>query len=553
MNQVSQYIEDVLEGTHLTGELIKLAVKRHVEDLKKDWDYYFDEEHAKKAIGLAEICRHWKGEKAGQRITLEPWQRFYLANLFGWKHKETGIRRFKESYMEVARKNGKTTLLAIISIIHLVLDKEQGSQVYCGATKEQQASILVNDAARVILNTPELNERFKLFTNREKYHRVIYEKTSSFIAPIGADSNTSDGLDPSMGNIDEYHEHKNDGVLNVVVSGMGSRRQPLLNIITTAGFNKNYPCYSVKRKTAIEVLKGVKVDESLFVMIFTLDEGDDWKDEDAWIKANPNLGVSVRIEFLREQLQKAINQGGTTEVNFKTKHLNIWTDAAEVWIQDEIYLKNNGRMSKDDLLGRECYGGLDLAKSIDLNALSLYFPEYKAYLRWFWMPEEKAKNNTDDVDYLTWAREGYIELTEGDIVDHRFIIAKVIELCTEYNIKSVAFDRFLATHGVVQGLMDEGVTLSEFGQGYVSMSTPTKEYEKLMTAGELENFENPVIRWMLGNVELAVDPAGNIKPNKGKSKNKIDGIVSDIMALGESMSGDGEISSYLEDNELETI
>jgi len=172
-------------------------------------------------------------------------------------------------------------------------------------------------------------------------------------------------------------------------------------------------------------------------------------------------------------------------------------------------------------------------------------------LRWFWIPEEKARKNTDDVNYMTWEADGWIELTEGNIVDHRFIIAKIIELCLAYDIKSIAFDRFLATHGVIQELISEGVTLSEFGQGYVSMSTPTKEYEKLMTNAELENFENPVIRWMLGNVELAIDPAGNIKVNKGKSKNKVDGIVSDIMALGESMSGDGEVSSYLENDEFE--
>jgi len=553
MIQTNQYIEQVLAGELITGEFIKLACKRHVEDLNKDWQYYFDEDAAIKAITLAEICRHWKGTKAGERIILEPHQRFYFASLFGWKHKYTGLRRFKESYNEQARKGGKTTMLGIVSIIHLILDNEEGSQVYVGATKEAQATILVNDAARIILKTPELKGRFRLFTNREKYNRVVYEKTASFIAPIGADSNTSDGLDPSMGNIDEYHEHKTDAVLNVVVSGMGSRRQPLLNIITTAGFNKNYPCYSVKRKTAIEVLKGVKYDETLFVLIFTIDDNDDWKDSECWIKANPNLGVSVRMDFLKAQFTKALNSGGSVEVNFKTKHLNIWTDAAETWIADEIYLKNNGRLTKDDLLGCECFGGLDLAKSIDINAFSLYFPNEKAYLRWFWIPEEKARKNKDDVDYMTWGRDGWIELTEGDIVDHRFITAKIIELHTIYNIRSTAFDRFLATHGVVQELMNEGVTLSEFGQGYKSMSTPSKEYEKLMTNAELENFENPIIRWMLGNVELSIDPAGNIKPDKGKSKNKIDGIVSDIMALGESMSEEREVSSYLENNELEMV
>jgi phage terminase large subunit-like protein len=555
MKQFNKYVEGVLSGKIVACEFIKLAVQRHVDDLKKDWGYMFDEDRVKKAIQFAELCRHWKGSKAGERIILEPWQRFYIGSLFGWVHKESGLRRFRDSYMQVARKNGKTTMLAICSLIHLVLDNEEGAQVFCGATKEEQARILTNDVAQIILKTPELRRRFRLFKHKDKYSRTIYKKTNSIVAAIGSDSKTQDGFDPSMGNIDEFHEHKTDALLNVIKSGMGSRVQPLLNIITTAGFNKNFPCYTMKRKTSIEILKGVKSDDTFFCMIFEMDEGDDWKDKENWLKPNPNHGVSVIPQFLRDEFNKALNEGSSTEVNFKTKHLNAWVDAPETWIQDEIYLKNNHGMDPKDLEGQECYGGLDLAKSIDLNAFSLYFPEEKAFLRWFFMPEEKGRDrdNKDGVDYVAWENQGFVEFTPGNIVDHRYLIKKIIDLRAIYDIKSIAFDRYLSHHGTIQGLMDEDMELSEFGQGFVSMSAPTKEYEKLMVSGVLENFNNPVIRWMLGNVVIDMDAAENLKVHKGKSANKVDGIVSDIMALGESMSLEEDTGSYLEDGEIEVF
>lgn len=531
-----QYIDDVLTGKVITGNLVKLAVKRHCTDIKrKNFKYRFDEEKASKIIKFAEICRHWKGDKSGQRIELQPHQVFYFASIFGWVDKETGLRRFKQSYKEVARKNGKTTELAVISLFHLLFDNEKGAQVYCAATKEDQARILVNDAAQITLTTPELKEKFKLFKYRDIYNRVYYPSAGSFIAALGGDSTTQDGLDPSIGNIDEFHEHKTDALLNVIESGMGSRQQPLINIITTAGFNKNYPCFSVKRKTAIDILKGILKDDTFFALIYTLDEEDDWKDSDNWIKANPNYGVSVKKQFLKDSFTKAINEGGNTEVNFKTKHLNIWTDAAKTWIQDEVWLKNNDKIDINSLVGCDCYGGLDLAASIDLNAFSLYFPSQRAFLRWFWMPEDKLKANKDGVDYIRWMNEGYILTTPGNVVDHEFIYAKIIEISKVYNVKSIAFDRFLAYHGVIQSLMKESITLNPFGQGFLSMSTPTKEYEKVLNNCEIENFNNPVIRWMIGNVELEMDAAGNIKPSKGKSSNKIDGVVADIMALAQTM------------------
>ena len=555
MKRFHQYIENIQSGKQIAGELIKLAIQRHLNDLeRKDFIYYFDEHRAGMFIRFAEICRHWKNSKfAGKPIILEPHQVFYFGSIFGWIHKETGLRRFTTTYKQVARKNGKTTELAIISLYHLLMDNESGGQVYCAATKEEQARILVNDAGQIANITPEFKKFFKLFKYKELINRVVNIQNKSFITALGRDSNTSDGFDPSMGNIDEFHEHKNTALLEVIESGMGARSQPLINIITTAGFNKSLPCYSVTRKTAIEILKGIKVDDSYFCMIFEQDDTDDWKDETIWIKSNPNLDISVTKVFLKTKLIKAINEAGSTEVNFKTKHLNVWTDAEKVWIQDETWLLNTHQIDKEILKGRKCWGGLDLAKGVDINSFALLFPEAEGkfcILAWFWIPEVKMINNKDNVDYKRWEKEGYIRATSGNIVDIDFITYEIKELAKIYNIQSVAFDRWFAFNGIIQNLLKDGLKLHELGQGFASMTTPTIEFENLANGHKFEHFNNPILRWMMSNVEIERDAAGNPKPSKKKSIKKIDGIVAIIDALAEYMSTNQKNKSIYNRKEL---
>jgi phage terminase large subunit-like protein len=538
-----QYINDVLSGKLITGELIKLAVRRHTEDLAKqnttEFPYYFDEGEGQRWIRFAHKCKHWKGEVAKETIELEPHQQFYFMLLFGWQ-RVTGGRRFRTSYKEVARKNGKTTECAVKAIGHLFLDNESGAQTYLAATKEDQARIAFKDVVEIIKTSPAL----------KKYYQVYVKSVvlgNSFIKPLGSDSNTQDGFDPSYGIIDEYHAHPTSGMLNVLESGMGARKQPLIDIITTAGFNRQSPCYSEVRKTSIEVLKGIKKDETHLALIYTLDEGDDWNDETLWIKSNPNLGVSVRMDFLRDRYLKAKNEGGSKEVDFKTKNLNLWTDSERTWIPDEVWmLGNKGALPRE---GSSCYGGLDLASTRDICALVLIFPTANGYelLPFFFIPELSAKERTskDGVNYDRWVREGFIIQTPGNVTDYGYIRQKVNELRQVYKIQSIAYDRYNASQLVID-MTGDGVKCNPMGQGFVSMSTPTKEMEKLVYEGKINHSGNPVLRWMISNVMIAQDAAGNIKVAKDKSTEKVDGVVASIMALGELMTNIKGPSPYNE-------
>jgi len=499
-------------------------------------DIYLDWEIVNRVCSFVELLNHWKGEWAGKGIKLEDHQVFYLGSLFGWINKETGLRRFRTSFKTVARKNAKTTECACKALYHLMYDGEQGAQVYSAATKEDQARIVVNDAGQIIKKTPGLQGKFKLFKAREKITRVIYPGTNSFIHPLGSDSDSQDGFDPSYGIIDEYHAHPNDMMLNVIESGMGARRQPLIDIITTAGFNKDYPCFASLRKTAIEILEGSKDDDTFFTLIYELDTDDDWQDEKNWIKSNPNLGVSVNIEFLRSRLLQAQNEGGTKEVDFKTKNLNVWTDSPDTWISDEVWMKCDfGKFTP--LPGAVCYGGLDLASVRDITALLFLFPGEKNHIvPYFFINEEMARQRKmDGLRYDVWAQQGFIEVTPGNATDYNYIKKRVLDFCKLYEVRKINYDRFNSSQLVID-LLEEGVLMEGFGQGFISMSMPTKEFEKQILSREINHQGNPVLRWMMGNVQLKTDPAGNIKVDKGSSFEKVDGVVAAIMALGAKVS-----------------
>lgn len=541
MKAYNRYIRDVLSGRAVVGEFVRLAVDRHLADIEKDWDFYFDEGEADRAISFFQILRHWKGEWAGERIVLDDHQQFYLALLHGWRRKVDDTRRFRTFYYSVARKNGKTTIAAGSALHHLLLDDEEGAQVYFAATKEDQARIGFNDVKEIAKKTPELRARIKQFV------KSVTHK-SSFVKPLGSDSNTQDGFDPSLGIVDEYHAHPTDGMLNILESGMAARRSPLMVIITTAGFHKEYPCYSNLRKSCIDVLRGIKTDETLLALIYELDEGDDWADEKNWGKANPMLGVNVKLSFLQERFIKAKNEGSSKEVDFKTKNLNVWTDAAETWIPDDKWMACEGEYPELD--GMECYGGLDLAATRDITAFVLRFrvdgKDYRKY--WFFIPEDrvKYKSHRDDHKYKNWVRDGWMIATPGDVVDYGFIQKVIMDACERYDVRLINYDRWNSSQLVVD-LIAEGVPMNPFGQGFASMGTPTREYEKRVYTREDVHDGNPVIRWMLSNVAIQRDPADNIKVAKDKSIDKVDGVVADIMSLGAIMMDDSPGKSVYED------
>ncbi|MTI32808.1 terminase large subunit [Xanthovirga aplysinae] len=530
-----QYIEDVISGKELVGHHVRCAVERHLTDLEQGQKrgIYFDEEAAQRPIDFFRFLTHSKGAFAGKPFELAPFQKFCLWVLFGWKN-EDGTRRFKYAYKEIARKNGKTTFAAGLGLYMLVADGEQGAEIYTAATKRDQAKICFNEAKSMVQKSKGLKKYITVYQ-----HNIHIQASSSKMEPLSSEHDTLDGLNPHCSIVDEYHAHKTAELYNVMKSAMGAREQPLQFTITTAGFNKESPCYKL-RKTCIDILEGRKQDDTLFALIYTLDEGDDWTDPKNWNKANPNLGVALKEKYLKDECNQAQNNSSEI-VNFLTKNLNIWTDASEVWIKDDDWMKGNIAVDPEALKGRECFGGLDLAVTRDITALILLFPNEEEetfdILPFFWVPADNARERAerDQVDYPTWIREGFIFDTPGNVTDYGFIKQTILDLAEKYQIRSIAYDRYNATQLVLE-LTDEGLEMAPFGQGFVSMSAPTKELEKLAMQGKLQHSGNPVLRWMCSNVELRRDPAGNIKIDKAKSTEKVDGMVALAMAIGEYLT-----------------
>lgn len=548
MTAAEQYAKDVVEGRKVTGKFIKLAAERFLRDLERE-DLVFDVKQANRAVNFIERkLRHWEGSWRGKPLKLEDWQKFIVQQIFGFFR--NGLRLIRSVYIQIARKNGKTSFAAAILLYHLICGTENTPQILVGANNEDQAKICVNSAGRIIQQSPELRDlveegRLKLSIYGRNVISVTDNDRDGVIKAMSRNPETQDGFNPSLGIIDEYHEAKDDKLLNVIESGQGARPEPLLVVVTTAGFVKDGPCFSVLRKTSIDILEGKTDDDTHLAFIYEPDEGDDWQDEATWPKSNPNLGVSVFPEYLRSRLKKAKNEGGSKLVDFKTKNLNCWVDAPTVWIQDETWQGNTHGIKPEELIGAKCYGGLDLASGIDLNSFALIFPHFRVVdgkpihpVRWwYWMP--KAKVKTEKFDYSRWVDEGYILTTSGvyeDVIDQAQIIQDILAQLPHYYIDSVAYDPRLAYHGVIQGLGPSfGEELNPFGQGITNISTPTKEAEKLITNCQLEHFGNPVSRWMMANVVIRKDAVGNIMLDKDKSQFKIDGMAAMINAVAQWM------------------
>lgn len=530
-----EYIENVISGKRKAGRLEILSVKRHLKDLESaaERGLYFDEKKAKLALSFFPLLKHYKGEKAGLEFELEGWQSFIIWSLFGWMRKG-GVRRFNYAEIEVARKNGKTTLAGGIALIMLLIDSEAGAEIYSAAVDKEQARLCWESSKNMVEKSPALSKYVKCFRAS-----IVYEKAASSYKPLSKDSGNKDGLNPHCAICDERHAWKTDEMYNVIKSGMGARKQPMIFSITTAGFDMSSPYYC-SRAVMINILEEIKIQDNTFVMIFAPDKGDDWRNPETWEKSNPNIGVSVSYEYLENELTDAINKGGTTEVNFKTKNLDMWVDAPDVWIQDEKVLKCDFGTTEDDLSGQECWAGIDLASHVDINSMALYFPNLPvpAFRFYFWIPEGKVLQKEDRVDYRQWHKDGWINVTPGDVIDINYMTANISKILKIYDVKNIAFDPAKAYHGIIQGLQNEGFDsiLDEFGQGIMNMSEPTKKVEADVTAAEIDLLKNPVIRWMFRNVVIYKDANDNIKLDKKRSIEKIDGVVAMSIAYGGYMS-----------------
>jgi phage terminase large subunit-like protein len=546
---VSAYAWDVLNNKIVTCRFVRLACERHFRDIDKgpkrglvwspEWAIYASTFYAR-------FLRHSKGEWAGQPLKLAPWQEFIHGSVYGWFNKD-GTRRFRTVYEEIARKNGKSSSAAAVGIYGLMADHEPGAEVYASATRRDQARIVFDEAKRMVRASPELAGKVGVF----KLNLSIDDTNSKF-EPLSADDRTLDGLNPHVVLVDELHRHKSRAVLDVLDTALGSRRNPLIWIITTAGDDNPESVYASENGYAIQVLEGTVRDDSYFAFIATLDKGDAWDDPKNWIKANPNLNVSVKMSDLKRQALKAKHSPAAL-VAFKRLRLNIRTSDATRAIDMEVWRRNSrGPFDPALLYGRRFFGAIDLSSKVDLSAWVKLFPPVEGDPLWrvvprFWMPQDtiEIKSQRDQVQYQRWVNDGLIEITGGNVIDHNEITSAVLEDCRLFEPCSVAFDPWNAQQMAV-ALANEGLPVFEFIQGIRSYTAPTKEMEAMLLAEKFDHGGNEVLAWMANNLHVQIDKNENRMPTKAKSTGRIDGITALIMAIGRSMVEGVDAGGFLE-------
>lgn len=488
------------------------------------------------AVGFFQcFLRHSKGEWAGKPFELLPWERDEIVMpLFGWQRAD-GTRRYRRAGIWVAKKNGKSSLCAGFSLYLLIADNEPGAEIYCAASDRDQAGIVFNEAARMVRSSPDLSNRLLVTPSRKT---IAYPQTNSLYRALSADVPTKEGLNIHGLIFDELHAQKTREMWDTLTYGGAARRQPLLISISTAGFDTQSIGFEQYRY-AKGVLDGSTRDSSFFAFVREADKDDDWASPETWRKANPSLGVTVREEELGEAHLEARN-APEKENSFRRYRLNQWTEQDVRWLSMPIWNECSGELDLSELEGEPCCAGLDLAKTSDLTALVLAFPREGGVftlVSHFFMPgaDIVAKERADgNVPYRMWAKDGHIDLTDGNVTDYDWVKERIREAAALYDLREVAFDPWNASHFASE-LIAENVAMVEFRQGYVSMSEPSKEFKRLLLCKKIRHDGNPVLSWMASNVTIRQDPAENIKPikadQKGRGKKKIDGIIASIMAI----------------------
>ena len=512
---------------------------------------HYDAAKADRAVTFIENLRHTKGKWAGKRFWLLPWQEQIIRDVFGIVD-EKGNRQFRTAYVEIGKKNGKSELAAAVALYLLFADNEPSAEVYGAAADRQQASIVFDVAKQMVEMSPALMRRCKIMGATK---RIVNYSNSGFYQVLSAEVGTKHGFNVSGLVFDEIHAQPNRKLYDVLTKGSGdAREQPLFFIITTAGTDRNSICYEL-HTTALDLMNGRKIDPSFYPVVYGLADDDDWTDEANWYKANPSLGHTIGIDRMRDAFLSAKDNPAEENI-FKQLRLDIWTSSTVCWIPDQIYDKGNPQIDVATLKGRVCYAGLDLSSTSDITAFVMVFPprsEEEKYivLPYFWLPEDtlELRCRRDHVPYDVWAQQGFIMTTEGNVIHYGFIEKCIEEQAKLYDIREIAVDRWNATQ-MIQNLEDDGFTMVPFGQGYKDMSPPSKELFKLLMEGNVIHGGNPVLRWMAQNVVMRQDPAGNIKPDKDKSTEKIDGIVALIMALDRCIRHEGDSSSVYDERGL---
>jgi len=511
-------------------------LKKYVPTKLKAKDSIYSKEAADFAVDFIQCLSHTKGKWAGKRFELIDWQEQIIRDVFGTL-KSDGYRQFNTAYVEIPKKQGKSELAAAVALLLCCADGEERAEVYGCAADRQQASIVFEVAADMVRMSPALSKRVKILTAAK---RIIYLPTNSFYQVLSAEAYSKHGFNIHGVVFDELHTQPNRKLFDVMTKGSGdARTQPLYFLITTAGNDTKSICYEVHQK-AKDILEGRKQDSTFYPVIYGASEADDWTSPAVWKKANPSLGITVGLDRVKAACESA-KQNPAEENVFRQLRLNQWVKQAVRWMPMDKWDACDYPFDKDKLLGRACFGGLDLSSTSDLTAFVLVFPpteeDDKYYiLPYFWLPEEtiELRVRRDSVLYDVWQRQGYLNTTEGNVVHYGFIEAFIEELGKKYNIKEIAFDRWGAVQ-MTQNLEGAGFRVIPFGQGFKDMSPPTKELMKLVLEKKIAHGAHPVLRWMMDNIFIRTDPAGNIKPDKEKSTEKIDGAVATIMALDRAL------------------
>jgi phage terminase large subunit-like protein len=542
------FIDDVLHNRIVVSSYVRKAVERHLADLQTAGErgFYFDREEALWVCSCFELFRHSEGDFAGQPFMLSPWQAFCTYVVFGWKQASDNMRRFRRVYVEVGRKNGKSTWLAAVALFMLLLDGEPSGQVYSAATKLDQSKIVWNAARKMVKASPELLKAIKIYRSS-----LAVPSTESTFIPLSSDSKGMDGLNISCAVVDELHAHPNADVWELIDTATGSRSQPLIWIITTAGFNQAGICFEL-RSFVIDILNGVVDNDQWFAFIACLDDGDKYADETCWEKANPNIRyIPTLLPDLREKASRASRSAGAMN-NFLVKCLCRWTSQGKRWLKLEDWDKCKAAFTYEDMLGRPAFGGIDLAEKLDLTAGCLCFPPINEGEKWrylwrFYLPADTVDRykQAGDLRWEEWVKAGLLIATDGAITDQTVVRADVRKWQADFDLRQVAFDPWHMSR-LAGELIDDGVLMIELAQRYAPLTEGTKEFEAQVVSNGLEHDGNQMARWMVDNACILSDNDGNcrpIRPQRNSNAKKVDGVVAAVMATSQAVRNPISIDS----------
>lgn len=525
-----QYAVDVCEGKIATGELIKLACGRFLKDLERD-DLDFRADEVDRCISFVGLMRHYMGGHNGEPFKMEPWQCFCLANVVGFYRKGSRRRKYTSSYIEIARKNGKSMWAAAIALYFLVADGEAGAEVLLAANSKDQAKIAFGMCAELARQINGLGGKKKGQLLNIFRADIKYTRTNSSLKVLASDDTKLDGFNASFGLVDEYHSAPNSRVRDVIESSMGMRERPHLMTITTAGFDRTLPCFAL-RTTCANILRGNIEDDTQFAAIYSLDEGDDWRDPSTWPKSNPNYGVTVKPEFLSEQVKKAMNTP-SEEVGILTKNLNIWCDAAETWVSADLLNRLSRRVEWSEFDDATVMAGVDLAAVSDLTALAVLTERDGRIVSKleYYLPSSSLDHGPNADLYRQWRREGWLNVTPGNVTDYDHVTKRLCEIAVRGDLRGVTYDAWNSTQWAIDAT-EKGLPLQQFSQSIGNFNKPTKELERLLLSGRVEMDYNPITLFCFANVCMKIDANGNEKPSKENRHKKIDGVIALIQALG---------------------